>query len=133
LQGVVTYRAPEYGVAFFQDESAGIFIFIPGPDSEITAGARVEVDGNTTPGHFAPSIENARIHLVGRANLPVPAPKTVGDLLTGSEDSQWVAVKGIVHTVTLEDRLPPDMRPGPPQLVLGIASGNNKFKARIQD
>ena len=133
LQGVITYRAPEYVVTFFQDESSGIFVFIPEPDSEITAGARVELDGNTTPGHFAPSIDHARIHVVGRANLPVAAPKTVGELLTGSEDSQWVAVKGIVHTVTIEDRLPPDMCRGPPQLVLGIASGSNKFKARIKD
>jgi PAS domain S-box-containing protein len=133
LTGVITYRAPDYQVTFFQDATAGIFVWVEQQDLAITAGSLVEVNGNTTAGDFAPSIEHARIHPLGSAALPSPAPKTLEVLLTGSEDSQWVEVKGIVHSVALEDRLPPDMRKGPPQLVIGIASGSNKFKARIRE
>ncbi len=133
LKGVITYRAPEYQVTFFQDRTAGIFVWIEQSDLQITAGSVVEVDGNTTPGDFAPSIEHARIRVLGRAALPAPSRKSVRDLLTGQEDSQWSEVHGIVHSVALEDRLPPDMRKGPLQLVLGIASGSNKLKVRIRD
>jgi len=133
LKGVITYRAPEYQLTFFQDETAGIFVFIEQSDLQITVGSLVEVDGNTTPGGFAPSIEHPRIRVLGRAGLPAPSRKSLQDLLTGQQDSQWTEVHGIVHSVALEDRLPPDMRKGPLQLVLGIASGNDKLKVRIRD
>ncbi len=133
LQGVITYHAPEYLVTFFQDETAGIFVWIEQADLQIEVGSLVQVDGNTTPGDFAPSIEHARVRVLGLAALPSPARKSLQDLLTGREDSQWIEVSGIVHSVALEDRLPPDMRRGPPQLVLGIASASNKLKIRIRD
>jgi signal transduction histidine kinase/CheY-like chemotaxis protein len=133
LKGVITYRAPEYQVTFFQDETAGIFVWIEQSDLQITVGSLVEVDGNTTPGDFAPSIEHARVRVLGRAALPAPSRKSLEELLTGQYDSQWIEVHGIVHSVAFEDRLPPDMRKGPRQLVLGIASGNHKLKVRIRD
>jgi signal transduction histidine kinase/PleD family two-component response regulator len=133
LKGVITYRAPEYKVTFFQDETAGIFVWIEQSDLQISVGSLVEVDGNTTPGDFAPSIEHARIRVLGRAALPAPSRKSLEELLTGQEDSQWIEVRGIVHSVALEDRLPPDMRKGPLQLVLGIVSGKEKLKVRIRD
>ena len=133
LAGIITYHAPEYAVTFFQDETAGIFVWPEHSDAEIRVGSFVEISGNTTPGDFAPSIEHAQIHILRNAPLPAAAPKTLDIMLTGSEDSQWVQTTGIVHSVSLEDRLPPDMRRGPPQLVLGIASGYGKFKARIRD
>lgn len=132
LAGIVTYHSPEYAVTFFQDETAGIFIWPEYSDAEISVGSFVEISGNTAPGDFAPSIEHAGIHVLGTAPLPAAAPRTLETLLAGSEDSQWVQTTGIVHSVSLEDRLPPDMRKGPPQLVLGIASGYAKFKARIR-
>jgi len=133
LFGVITYHAPEYGVTFFQDETAGIFVWPEQADTQLATGSLVRIEGNTTPGDFAPSIEHARIHVIGRGALPGAAPRMLETLLEGNDDSQWVAVRGVVHSVVLEDRLPPDMRAGPPQLVLGIASGGNFFKARIRD
>ena len=67
LRGVITYRSAEYQVTFFQDQTAGIFIWIEQSDLQITVGSLVEVDGNTTPGDFAPSIEHARARVLGRA------------------------------------------------------------------
>ena len=132
LRGVITYHSPEYQVTFVQDETAGIFIYND-TNPQIGAGSLVEVDGNTTPGDFAPSIEHPEIRVLGRAPLPTAAPRSLDALMTGSEDSQWVKVQGIIHSVTIEDRLPPDMRGGPPQLVLEIHSGNDSFKARIRE
>jgi hypothetical protein len=81
----------------------------------ISVGSFVEISGNTTPGDSAPSIEHAQIHVLRNATLPVAAPKTLDTLLTGSEDSQWVQTAGIVHSVSLEDRLPPDFAQGVPR------------------
>ena len=133
LEGVITYRSPEYLVTFFQDETAGIFVATGPSDSQVTTGSQVVVEGITAPGDFAPTIEHPSIRVLGRAPLPQAAPKTLDDLLTGNEDSQWVEIRGVVHSATLETRLPPDMRSGPPHLVLGIAAGSNRFKARIRD
>ena len=133
LRGVITYHSPEYQVTFFQDASGGIFIWPDRSDGRLSAGTQVEIRGKTTPGDFAPSVERALVHVLGSSRIPVAAARTSADLLTGSEDSQWVEVKGIVRSVALEERLPPDMRSGPPQLVLMVASGGAKIKARIRD
>ena len=133
LRGVITYHSPEYRVTFFQDETAGIFVWVENADSEITTGSLVEVAGNSTAGDFAPSIEDAKIRVRGHGRLPGPSLKTPPELMTGSEDSQWVEVKGVVHSVRIETQLPPDMRAGPPQLVLGIGSGRNSINARVRD
>jgi two-component system sensor histidine kinase/response regulator len=132
LKGVITYSAPEYGVTFFQDDSAGIFLSPEQLEAHLRVGSLVVVDGNTAPGDFAPTIEHCRIRVLGRAALPHASPRTVDGLLTGSEDSQWIEAKGIVRSVALEDRLPPDMRRGPPQLVLDIAAGAKTFTARFR-
>jgi signal transduction histidine kinase/DNA-binding response OmpR family regulator len=133
LTGVITYSAPEYRVNFFQDGTAGIFVWTEQPDLHLQTGSLVEVEGNTTAGDFAPSIEHARVRVLGFGALPSPARRSLEDLLTGREDSQWTEVRGVVRSATLEATLPPDMRRGPPQLVLGIASGTQRFKARIRD
>ena len=132
LEGVITYVALEYQVTFFQDDTAGIFLYVGQADSQLAAGSLVVVEGNTAPGDFAPSIENAKIHVLGHTTLPAALHDSMDRLLTGADDSQWVAIQGIVHSVTLDDRLPPDMRPGPPQLVLRIISDSHEFKARIR-
>jgi PAS domain S-box-containing protein len=131
LRGVITYAAPDYRVTFFQDDTASIYLFDQS-DSQLAAGSLVQVDGNTTPGEYAPSIENAKIHVLGHSALPAAPLKSMDRLLTGREDSQWVAIQGIVHSVGIEDHLPPDMRPGAPQLVLQIAADGHQFKARIR-
>jgi signal transduction histidine kinase/CheY-like chemotaxis protein len=132
LEGVVTYIAPEYKVAFFQDDTAGIFLWIEQSNGQLAAGDLVQVRGNTAPGDFAPAIENATVQVLGQANLPVAPRKTLDSLFTGVEDSQWVAFQGVVHAVTIEDRLPPDMRRGPAQMVLTVASGRGQLKARVR-
>lgn len=133
LRGVITFRAPEYNVTFFQDETGGIFVFVKDPNLRMPVGSLVEVKGTTSAGDFAPAIEHSHIRLLGRATLPRAAPATLQELLTGAQDSQWVEVSGTVHSMAFEDRLPPDMRSGPKHLVLEIASGGEKFKARVRD
>ena len=132
LEGVMTYFAPEYEVAFFQDHTAGLFLWIAHFDPQLDFGSRVIVEAVTTAGDFAPAIENAQVRVLGRGPVPAAPLRSLDRLLSGVDDSQWIKVQAIVHSATLEDRLPPDMRQGPPQLVLGMAAGSNHFKVRIR-
>jgi PAS domain S-box-containing protein len=131
LRGVITYNAPEWGVAFLQDPTAGIFIQRSVALASVRAGDLVEVRGRTAPGNFAPVVAVAQVRVLSHAPLPSAHRVSLEELFTGAEDSQWVEVRGVVHSVGFEDHLPPDMREGPPSLVLGIAAGRNLFKARI--
>ncbi|HYK90653.1 MAG TPA: OB-fold nucleic acid binding domain-containing protein, partial [Acidobacteriota bacterium] len=133
LRGVLTYYMPELGVTFFQDSTAGIYIKVEGVAPQASAGDLVEVDGVTGPGDFAPEVEKPRITVVGKAPLPHAQLFPLEELLTGRQDSQWVEIRGVVRSVDIEDMDPPSMEKGPPSLVLGIAAGNNKFKARIRE
>ena len=130
LHGVVTFSASASGVLFVQDSTAGIFVDIRGL-TNVRSGDYVEVKGRTAPGDFAPVVTNPRVHSLGHARLPVAELSSLDDLVTGADDSQWVETHGIVHSVEIENRLPPDMRTTPPMLVLGISSGVHQFKARV--
>ncbi|HEV2233029.1 MAG TPA: response regulator [Terriglobia bacterium] len=132
LRGVITYTSLEWGVTFFQDSTAGIFITTRELTTKIRAGDLVEVQGVIGPGDFAPVVDNPKFRVLGKAPLPSAHRFHLEDLLTGKEDSQWVEVHGIVHSVDYEDTVSPTMTKGPPSLVLGISAGNNKFKAMVQ-
>jgi signal transduction histidine kinase/CheY-like chemotaxis protein len=118
-------------VAFLQDSTAGIFIWASATLVNVRAGDLVEVDGRTAAGDFAPVVHLLQIRVLGQTRLPGAQRYHSDDLLTGKQDSQWVEVGGVVRSVGIESRLPPDMREVPPSLVLGIAAGSHKFKARI--
>jgi len=131
LRGVITFNVPAMGVAFLQDSSAGIFIQQDFSLKGVRAGDWVEVRGRTAPGDFAPVVSEPQVLRLGQAHLPSVQRLPLEDLLTGKEDSQWVEIRGVVRSIGMENRLPPDMREGPAFLVLGIAAGRNQFKARI--
>jgi hypothetical protein len=131
LKAVITFVAAESSVTFLQDDTAGIYLFGQS-DPRLIPGRMVELTGNTTPGEYAPSIENATVHYLGQGPLPLAPLKSMDRLLSGAEDSQWVAVQGVVHSANVEDRLPPDMQKTTPHLVLQIAADGHQFKARIR-
>jgi hypothetical protein len=83
--------------AFIQDETAGIYV--SGLKDTLAAGQRVEIDGQSSPGNFAPIIANARSRILGNAELPTALQVPVGDLMSGRYDSRWVEVEGVVQSV----------------------------------
>jgi len=133
LDGVITYNSPEWGVTFFQDSTGGIFLMTRGTNAQVRAGDLVSVKGIIGPGEFAPVVDNPKISVRGKAPMPSTHRFPLEDLLSGEEDSQWVEVRGIVHSVSFENEIPPTMTKGPSVLVLGISAGNNKFKAWVKE
>jgi PAS domain S-box-containing protein len=119
LRGVITFNLPSWGVTFFHDDTGGIFI--ENHHSSARTGDLVEVHGVTAPGDFAPIVDNPQIRVTGTAALPSPLRYPLDELLTGQQDSQWIQVKGIIHSIALDANA----------VELGIAAGNHKFRAVI--
>ncbi len=125
LRGVITYNIPEWGTTFLQDSTAGIYVDTTDVPNKLRPGNLVEIHGVTGPGSFAPEVDKPRFRLVGQAPLPAVTRFPLEDLLTGERDSQWVEVKGVVRSVSVQT--------SPEFLILGIAAGNNKFRANITE
>ncbi len=127
LLGVVTYYDPVWTFLFIQDATGGIFSFLPNstdasiPNHKFEAGQLVEVDGVSSPGQFAPTINNSRIRILKKTSLPVAPQLSLDELFSGLQDSNWVEAEGIVQTVSRDRE----------HAALGIVSGSRKFKAVV--
>ena len=104
LRGVVTfYDAPLHNL-FLQDATAGIFALVdPKDGTNIAAGDEIEVEGLSGKGDYAPMVKASAIHFLGKGRLPVPRQVSLDQLFTGSEDSQWIEVTGVVRSATVLD------------------------------
>ena len=103
LNGVVTAAEPEWNGQFYvQDDTSGIFVNnLGGPRP--TPGDRVEIDGNTASGPFAPIISRPRWKKLGTAPLPPAQPVSAEQLMAGVEACQRVEISGIVRSVQVEN------------------------------
>jgi len=119
LRGVITVNLSNWGVTFFHDDTGSVYIENHLPEAR--AGDLVEVRGVTAPGNFAPIVDNPEIRVLGKASLPSPSHLPLDDLLTGQQDSQWVELRGIVHSIELDADA----------VELGVAAGSHKFRAVI--
>jgi len=131
LQGVLTCYMPELPLAFFQDSTAGIYLNILGTPPQARTGDLVEVRGVSGAGFFAPQVEHPEIRVLGKASLPPARRFALEDLLSGEQDSQFVEVRGIIHSARIESMLLAHRQEGHPALALVVASRRNKFKAWI--
>jgi len=103
LKGVVTYCDEGLNSRFVQDATAGIYFFnLRTNMPALTAGQMVEIEGITSPGAYAPIIAPSSIKVLGQGNLPDAKPVTGQQLVSGQDDSQFVQVKGIVHSVNFD-------------------------------
>jgi diguanylate cyclase (GGDEF)-like protein len=107
LRAVVTYYDPyidaRHGALFIHDASGSVFAAVPSrPLLPLKAGTEVEVIGVSGPGDYAPIVQRSQVRILGQSHLPSTAPAvTMTQLLSGSEDAQWVEVEGLVHAVRL--------------------------------
>ena len=105
LRAVATYYDPyidpRHAALFVLDETGGIMVALPRlPVLPIHAGTLVEIRGVTGGGDFAPLVEHGQVRVIGESRLPREAPRaSLGQLISGETDGQWVEVEGVVHSV----------------------------------
>ena len=105
LRGVVTFFDQSHYFRFMQDDTAGIYFFLgDSPDNPpLAAGQLVELEGEVSPGEYAPIVIPSRIQILGAGIFPAARPVTFEQLVSGQEDSQFVEVHGIVRAVHYDE------------------------------
>ena len=124
VTGIATYVDPAWSMLFLQDGPTGIFVALHGAQRSVRAGQHVEVTGWTSAGNFAPEIIRPTIRTLGAVGLPPPRPVPFQRLMTGAEDSQWVAIDGIVRGMR---------RATDGQLVLDLMSGGERLVVMVPE
>ncbi len=103
LRAVVTFADALYGTAFVQDATGGVYVDGHAlARKHLKAGDLVEVTGTSGPGEFAPSVMEPEIRVMGRGTMPRPPVARDQAIFSGSMDSDWVSVRGVVESI---DRL----------------------------
>jgi len=96
LRGVVTYSDSDWHFFFLQDSTGGIFAWHVA--TPVAPGEDVEVEATTTAGNYAPMVATPHVRILGVGRLPNPLAITAAQAASGTEDSQWVSIEGIVHS-----------------------------------
>lgn len=104
LEGVVTFfdqKMPTRPFRFIQDETAGIYFY---PEAAVgnlalATGQRLELEGVTGKGEFAPIVLAHRIQILGSGTFPKARPVSFEQLMSGQEDSQFVEIQGTARSV----------------------------------
>ncbi len=104
LRGVLTFFDEARFYRFFQDNTAGIYLFPSAAlsNADLVTGELVEIDGRTSPGEYAPTVTPQQVKVLGAGTFPPAKPVSYEDLASGEEDSQFVEIHGIVRTVSFD-------------------------------
>jgi PAS domain S-box-containing protein len=102
IEGLVTWVDPQRKFIYVLDSSGGIRVMHPKfqKGRRFLPGMLVKVDGVAAAGDFAPIITNAVVHQAGIMNLPSDPPLiNLEEALTGTEEGQWIQMRGYVRKV----------------------------------
>jgi signal transduction histidine kinase len=125
IRGVITDDIPRPDF-FVQDETAGVYVEgSSSPSASHALGDFVEVEGVTGPGRFAPVIRERRLRILGKKALPKTRVYAFHELADGQKDSQWVQVRGIVRSVSIDRTSWHEAT-----LAMNVSSGGSEFSVR---
>lgn len=99
LEAVVTYHDPHWRVLFVQQQDAGIFVQCPDPPGVLQPGDRVQIQGVTDPGGYAPIIDQGQITRLGPGPVPEAERPRLSQLFSGQLDSSWVELQVRIRTI----------------------------------
>ncbi len=112
---------------FIQDDTAGIYFYmnpaLATGNLDLKAGKLVEIDGETSPGEYAPVVTVRQIKVLGKGTFPTAKPVSFEQVASGEEDSQFVEIHGIVRSVQWNEATK--------YFVMGIATGGGRLTALV--
>lgn len=117
LVGAVTFVDLIRGFIFVQDASAGIFIAPSAEQLTLRLFDQVEVEGFSSQGEYAPIVAQGKFRHIGQGTAPQTLKRSVGELISGHEDGQWVVVETVVR----------EMNRGDNKYELTLGSGGYRF------
>ncbi len=122
LIGVVMWRAQpyQYGMVM-HDGTAGIYVSLNEKGFTTIAippGSQVTVDGEITPGGFAPMLIADSVKVIGKGEVPAAKRIELQEAQMGQEDSQRLSIQGVVQSASFQSDTGPGLT-----LRLGTVSG----------
>jgi hypothetical protein len=125
VRAVVTYYDTVAPNLFVQDATGGIWVDLRGiKAAPPRLGQLLDLTGTVGTG-FSPYVGNPRWKVLGSSVLPKPVPLSYEQAATGSFDSQWVEMEGIVRSFVQEAE--------GNVLVINVATPTGAFKVRVPD
>ncbi len=125
IQGVVTYYDTVAPNLFVQDATGGVWVDLRGLNgTPPRPGQMLDLHGVVGYG-FGPYVAKPRWTIVGNAKPPKPIHLNFDDAATGSFDSQWVQMDGVVRSFVQQAE--GDV------LVIDVATPTGAFKVRVPD
>ena len=122
---VVTYYDTVAPNLFVQDSTGGIWVDLRGiKAAPPRLGQLLDLTGTVGTG-FSPYVANPQWKVRGSSALPKPVPLSYEQAGTGSFDSQWVEMEGIVRSFVKEAE--------GNVLVIDVATPTGVFKVRVPD
>jgi hypothetical protein len=88
---------------FVQDDSSAIFVLPASYDLAVHSGQRVRIEGVTAAGDLSPIVTKAALTVLSDVPMPTPASVALEGLFTGQFDCRWIALRGLVQSVTEAD------------------------------
>ncbi len=101
LVATVTYYEPGYNLLFVSDMSGSVFVWVTHP-YPLHVGDLIDIKGITERSLRTRVAGDADIHvLAGHRSIAVK-PSSYNELMTGERDCQYVSIRGIVRSASLE-------------------------------
>jgi hypothetical protein len=99
IVGVITFCDLSGYLHFVQDDTSGIYVDLSRVEnpSRLHSGVKVEIQGFSGPGDYAPILIAQTVRVLGEDSMPSPEIVTFRKLMRGNFDSQWVLLKGVVR------------------------------------
>ena len=100
LHGVVTFAHAGQRIFYLNDNTDGVIVWLADKTLPLPAvGSLVSVRGHTNAGVFSATVQGDLIQSGAAQALPAPRPVSLEQALTGTEDSQWVEMRGHLRQV----------------------------------
>src|ERR1043166_737319 len=86
---------------FIEDDTDAIFVERKTAGSDLRPGDRIEIEGVTGAGDYAPVIYERSVTVLEQRELPPARPVDFDQLVSGSEDCRWVEVRGLIRSASV--------------------------------
>ena len=102
IRGIVTWSIAEADFFFIQDLSGGVRVRLPQGMQPPPLQRYARVVGKTYQGPFGPAVELQQLHDITAMAHPFPKRISYSQAITGSEDGQWVEMRGFIRRTASE-------------------------------
>jgi signal transduction histidine kinase len=86
---------------FIEDGADAIFVERKTARTALRPGDRIEIEGVTGAGDYAPVIHERNVTVLAQGELPAPRLVDFDQLMSGAEDCRWVEVRGLIRSASV--------------------------------